>query len=153
MYTREEAKKLKEEFWTTFGQYMRFVPSADAEKINWVNYKTGIKHLFFRMDADKKKATIMVELTTPDEGIRRLMYAQFEELQTVLSSTLGEQWDWNLEHYDEYGRAASRISCTLDHVNIFNREHWPQLISFFKPRIIALDEFWSVAKYSFDIFK
>lgn len=153
MYSREEAKKLKEEFWTTFGQYMRSVPSAEAERINWVNYKTGIRHLFFRMDADKKKAIIMIELTNQDEGIRKLMFAQFEEFQGILSNTVGEEWEWTLMQHDEYGKTSSTISCTLENVNIFNKEHWPQLISFFKPRIIALDEFWSAAKYSFDIFK
>ncbi len=35
-------------------------------------------------------------------------------------------------------------------VSIFNKEDWPQLISFFKQRIIALDQFWSMAQYGFD---
>ena len=35
MYSREEVKKLKEEFWTSFGQFMSPIPSADMEKINW----------------------------------------------------------------------------------------------------------------------
>lgn len=153
MYTREEVKKLKEEFWTTFGQYMKVIRSADMEKINWVNYKTGIRHLFFRMEADKRNAMIMIELTHQDDGIRRLMLAQFEELKDVLHSMLGEEWDWIIEQQDEYGKTTSRISCTIANVSVFNKDHWPQLISFFKPRIIALDEFWSTAKYSFDIFK
>ncbi len=29
-------------------------------------------------------------------------------------------------------------------------EQWHDLIAFFKPRIIALDAFWTDAKYSFD---
>ncbi|RYZ23162.1 MAG: DUF4268 domain-containing protein, partial [Chitinophagaceae bacterium] len=33
---------------------------------------------------------------------------------------------------------------------IFRREDWPELISFFKPRIVALDAFWSEAKYFFE---
>ena len=35
-------------------------------------------------------------------------------------------------------------------VSIFNKEDWPQLISFFKQRMIALDQFWSMARYGFD---
>jgi len=41
----------------------------------------------------------------------------------------------------------------LPDVNIFKQEDWPKLISFFKPRIIALDEFWSDAQDSFDLFR
>ncbi len=38
----------------------------------------------------------------------------------------------------------------LNGVSIFNKEDWPQLISFFKQRIIALDQFWSTARYGFE---
>lgn len=153
MYSRDEAKRLKEQFWTSFGQYMSVVLSADDEKINWVNYKTGVKHLFFRMDVTKKSAFIMIELTHPDASIRELMYAQFLELKNVFTSTLEEDWEWDEVFYDDSGKQTSRISLTIDKVSVFNQDHWPQLISFFKPRIIALDEFWSTAKYTFDIFK
>ncbi len=153
MYSREEVKKLKEEFWTAFGQYMVAIASSDMEKINWVNYKTGIKHLYFRMDASNKSALIMIELTHPDEGIRALMYAQFEELRAILHDSLGEEWGWYPEHYDDSGKQTARIVCTLEKVSIFKKDDWPALISFLKPRIIALDEFWSTAKYAFDIFK
>lgn len=153
MYSREQAKQLKEQFWTSFGQYMGVVPSADLDKVNWVNYKTGIKHLFFRMDATNKSAVIMIELTHPDEGIRELMYSQFVELKNVLQSTLDEEWEWDPVYYDDYGKKTARISISLAKVSVFKKEDWPALISFFKPRIIALDEFWSTAKYTFDIFK
>lgn len=153
MYSREEAKQLKEQFWTSFGQYMSAIPSADQEKVNWVNYKTGIKHLFFRMDVTNKTAVIMIELTHPDEGIRALMYAQMEELKNILHANLEEEWEWDDVYYDAYGKKTSRISIEIDKVSVFRKDDWPSLISFFKPRIIALDEFWSTAKYSFDIFK
>jgi len=31
---------------------------------------------------------------------------------------------------------------------VFLKGHWPEMISFFKLRIIALDQFWESAKYS-----
>lgn len=153
MYSREEVKKLKEEFWTSFGQFMSPIPSADMEKINWVNYKTGIKHLFFRMDATNKSSSIMIEITHPDEGIRALMFEQFREFQALLHDALAENWDWSPEYDDDYGKKTARISTTITELSIFRKEDWPQLISFLKPRLIALDEFWSSAKYAFDIFK
>jgi hypothetical protein len=70
-----------------------------------------------------------------------------------LADALQEEWQWDLHTTDEYGKTISRIYKQLDSVSIFNRNDWPALISFFKPRIIALDEFWSDAKYSFDALK
>lgn len=153
MYSKDEASQLKHEFWTAFGQYISPVPSADGLRVNWVNYKTGLKHVYFKMQADKRAATIAIEMTHPDPGIQELFFEQFMEFKNVLHGSLGEEWNWDLHSKDEYGKTISRIYRQLDGVSIFNKNDWPALISFFKPRIIALDEFWSDAKYGFDALK
>lgn len=149
MYSKQDASRLRQEFWTIFGQYMRPVLSADAEKINWINYKTGEKNLLFRMNAEYEKASIRIELVHRDAGIRELYFEQFLQLKDLLHETVGESWNWILNDQDENGRSISSIGCVKSGVNIFRKEDWPELISFFKPRIIALDEFWSGAKYAF----
>ena len=45
---------------------------------------------------------------------------------------------------------VSRVFISLDTINIFNPDDWPVLISFLKPRIIALDKFWDLVKDGFD---
>ena len=154
MYTREEAKRLKEQFWTSFGQFMALNLSEEGTKANWVNYKTGIKHIFFRMQADNKSAAIYIEIAHPDAGIRELIYAQFQEYKKILEDSLNEAWEWDAEYYDEYGKETARIGINLPQkVSIFKQEDWPTLIQFFKPRILALDSFWTDAKYAFDLFR
>jgi hypothetical protein len=150
MYSRQEASRLKEEFWTSFGQYMSPVLSAEGEKVNWINYKTGEKDIFFKMKADNKTASIAIELTQKDPGIQQLYFEQFEELKKILEDRLKEKWAWQLHVPDENGRLVSRIFTEKKEVSIFKKEDWPSLISFFKPRMIALDEFWSSAKYGFE---
>jgi hypothetical protein len=153
MYSKDQASQLKQQFWTTFGQYITPHLSSEGVKINWVNYKTGIKHLYFRMQAENRSASIAIEIAHPDAGIQELFFEQFKELRIILADALQEEWEWDLHTTDEYGKTISRIYRQLDSVSIFNRNDWPALISFFKPRIIALDEFWSDAKYSFDALK
>jgi hypothetical protein len=72
------------------------------------------------------------------------------QLKTMLHSTLGEEWLWEQNFVDENGMEVSRIYKENEGVSVFNKAHWPELISFFKPRIIALDVFWSSAKYGFE---
>lgn len=153
MYTKEETSRIKQEFWTVFGQYLSPYKSINGEKVNWVNYKTGIKHIYFRMNADKKQASISIDITQPDEGIQELFYEQFLELKLVLKDAIGEDWIWDLHHVDENGKTISRIYKEIKLVSIFNKSDWPVLISFFKPRILALDNFWNDAKYIFDDLK
>ncbi|MDF2434285.1 MAG: hypothetical protein JWP44_3916 [Mucilaginibacter sp.] len=153
MYTKDEATQLKQKFWTTFGQYITPQLSAEGLKVNWVNYKTGLKHVYFKMDAGKRWATIAIEITHPDIGIQELFFEQFKEFKNILHATLDEEWTWELHAHDEYGKTISRIFKQLNDVTIFNKNDWPALISFFKPRIIALDEFWNDVKYGFDSLK
>jgi hypothetical protein len=153
LYSKDEASQLKQLFWTTFGQYIAPQLSAEGLKVNWVNYKTGVKHLYFRMEAHKRSASIAIEISHPDVGIQELFFDQFKELKAILRSSLNEDWEWQLHSTDESGRTVSKIFKQVTGVSIFNKEDWPALISFFKPRIIALDEFWSDAKYVFDALK
>ncbi|MGI4863913.1 MAG: DUF4268 domain-containing protein [Janthinobacterium lividum] len=150
MYSKAEATQLRQAFWTTFGQYMAPVPSAEGGPTNWINYKTGLKHVYFRMQADNRRASIAIELTHPDAGVRELFFEQFLELKNLLHEALGEPWRWEQHATDANGLPLSRIYAEMQPVNLFSRDDWPALISFFKPRLIALDEFWSGAQYAFE---
>jgi hypothetical protein len=150
VYSKAEATQLRQAFWTAFGQYMAPVPSADGETTSWVNYKTRVKGVQFKMHADTRRASISIELTQPDAGIRELFFEQFLELKTMLHEELGEEWRWELHATSEHGQPLSRIYQELAPVNLFDRNDWPALISFFKPRLIALDAFWSGAQYAFE---
>jgi hypothetical protein len=129
---------------------MRPVLSAEGERINWINYKTGERDIYFKMFADNKKATIGIELHHKDLDIQQLYFEQFQQLKTLLRSFVHEEWEWQLHAADETGKTISRIYTEEPHVSIFKKDDWPILISFFKPRIIGLDEFWSNVKYSFE---
>lgn len=150
MYTRHEASQLRQEFWTAFGLYMAPVPSAEGEKIAWVNYKTGEKFCFFKMDAGNRSASIAVELHHPDAAVRHLFFDQLYQLKPALEAQLGEAWQWQREATNEQGKACSRVWCELCDVSVFRKSDWPLLVSFFKPRITALDAFWSEARYYFE---
>ena len=105
------------------------------------------------MQADGKSAYIGIELTHADPGMQELLYEQFREFRRLMENQLDEEWEWNLHLQNEYGKTVTKIGITLPNVSIFKQEDWPALISFFKPRIIALDEFWNDVKDAFEVFK
>ncbi len=105
------------------------------------------------MEADKRTATISIELAHPDTGIQELFFEQFAEFKNILHSYLEEEWEWELHHRDEEGKITSRIYKQIGGNSVFNKNDWPALISFFKPRIIALDEFWNDVRDGFDALK
>ena len=102
------------------------------------------------MDADKRTAIISIELSHPDTGIQELFFEQFIEFKNILHGYLGEEWDWELHYRHDEGKITSRIYKQITGVGIFNKNDWPTLISFFKPRLIALDGFWNDVKDGFE---
>lgn len=150
MYTREESSRLRQEFWTTFGRYMNPVPSAEGNKVNWINYHTGVSDVFFRMNADGFEASIAITVEHRDVALQTLYFEKFSQFKKVLLTELQEEWNWQL-HDTQNNRVISRIYKTLPNVSVYNKAQWPELISFFKPRIMALDRFWENAKFVFDV--
>ncbi|RYY41221.1 MAG: DUF4268 domain-containing protein [Chitinophagaceae bacterium] len=150
MFSRKEASELRQAFWTAFGQYMQPVLSAEGGRVHWVNYKTGEKDISFRLETGMSAAQVAIVMNHKDPGMRRLYFDQFVELRSLLETHTGEEWTWQAEYYDEYGASSSRIYIQHDDLLVLRRSDWPELISFFKPRIIALDAFWSEARYFFE---
>jgi hypothetical protein len=153
MYSKQQASQLRHEFWISFGQYMNPILSAEGEKVNWVNYRTGEKNIFFRLHADNRKAFIAIELNHKDKDIQQIYFEQLLQFKNLFTEVLHEQWNWQLHSYDESGILISRIGKEKTGVSIFQKQDWPALISFFKPRIIALDQFWSQVKYALESLK
>jgi hypothetical protein len=150
MYSKEEASKLRQQFWIAFGKYMKPIPSADGLPINWVNYKTGVKNVFFKMNADQRKTTISIEITHQDEETRAIYFEQFKALKLLFSDAVNEEWVWEKSILNEYGIPFAQISISLTGISIFNQKNWPEIISFLKPRILALDQFWVDVKPIFE---
>jgi hypothetical protein len=150
MYRREEASKLRQQFWITFGKYLKPILSAEGLPINWINYKTGVKNISFKMDADQRQVSIAIVISHSDESIKALYFEQFLTLKRLFNEAMGEEWEWEPNAQNEFGAGLSRISKTNFDVNIYDQQHWPALISFLKPRIIALDQFWTDVKPIFE---
>ncbi|MFV0605566.1 MAG: DUF4268 domain-containing protein [Niabella sp.] len=150
MYSKAEKSNIKKEFWTAFGLYMKPVRNAEGATINWVNYKTGIRHIYFRMDADTKLCAVAIEIKHPVAEEQDALYEKFISVKKIFTSICGEDWNWNNQTYDEDGRLTAKINTEATGLNIMKKEDWPQIISFFKERMITLDEFWNTIKVRFE---
>lgn len=149
MYKKEEASKIKKEFWTAFGQYMKPIPSSEGDRINWINYKTGIKNISFKMQVDNIEARIGIEFSHGETIIRQLYFNQLLELKPQLQTYLGSEWNWQENIINNEGKIHSVVYNKITGVSVFKKDDWPKIISFLKKGIISLDAFWENGKYSF----
>lgn len=141
MYTKQEASAIRQAFWTTFGQYLSPIQGAGGNRINWVNYKTGIRNVFIKMDATGMETNIAIVLTHKERERQLGIYNKLLVMKPELENALKEEWIWDRDAYQE-GRMVCRIYKSLPGVNIFKKDDWPLMITFLKDRIIGLDRFW-----------
>lgn len=150
MFSRQETAALTKQFWTSFGQYMLPVPSAAQAKVSWINYKTGVKDIHFKMEMDAGGAHIGITITATDPRKRAELFQQLSHWRPMLESKTEEAWNWQAETRNAQQQIIARIGITLPGVHIYNKTDWPAIISFFKIRMIALDAFWEEVRPGFE---
>lgn len=151
MFSKLEAQALRGEFWTALGKYLAPIPSASGEKLNWINYKTGLRPIAFKMDAGNEGARVFIDIDHPNDQMRLLLFRQFQEAaEPALTELFSTPLVWE-ENLLVHSRHISRIRTMATGINLYNRQDWPALISFLKHGILALDRFWIRHKEFFEL--
>jgi len=141
MYSKAEKKKFILDFWNGFGMHMK-KHNADFGRVRWVNYRSNVKDIFFRLNIDNKSATFSIEMQHKDEGLRELFFEQFKELKAVLEDNIREELIWEAKAYNQNNQPISGIFSDLNKVSIYNEKDWPSIFIFFEKRMIGLHTFW-----------
>lgn len=144
MFSKEEKKLYNEKFWGTFKKSMQKYRSQNGKRINWLNYQTHVKYIFVRLEANEDFAAINFDIQPKDDEIRKIIWEQMIELKQVLSNSMnGDTGIWIEDEYNDSVGNFSRIKWQLDHVNYFREEDIHKIYSFFKEKLIGIDDFYS----------
>ena len=141
MFTKDEKKQFNADFWNAYGLYMKKY-NQRLGRVRWVNYRSNVKDVFFRLDISPKKAKFSIEMQHYDDGIRALFYEQFLELKGVIKGTIGEDLIWEADSFNNFNQPASTIYCELVDVSVYKRDDWKKTFQFFEKRMLGLHEFW-----------
>lgn len=150
MLSRQERKNLNKQFYTALGRMMQGSFSETGKRINWTNYRTGIRGVYVRMEADKRGVSFNIDVDHKDEDIREMLWAQFLELKNVLQDEMQRELIWHEQFQKEDSVMVSRIQITLEEGSLYDKSTWPAMLGFLKDGLIRFDAFWATC---FDIFK
>lgn len=142
MYSKEEFKALKIDFWTSLEALLKRHKNPHGSKVSWLNYNTKINQLYFRMEADEYGARLVIDIQMRDEGIRQLVWEQFDELQDKLHHLFGKRLVKYPTFQHSNGLTISRMAIEKDNCSILNKNDWPEMHEFLKDNFIKLDRFW-----------
>ncbi|MDF1574184.1 MAG: DUF4268 domain-containing protein [Bacteroidales bacterium] len=142
MFSKEEAKTLREEFWNSFRLLSAGRRVRKKLPGNWMLEHTGIKALKLRFYVDRQVAQVGIDLETRNMDKRIELYEKLESLKKLLEKAMDSPLIWELDYIRENGKAVSRIYLELEGVDIYSRETWPGAFEFMYQQMIKLEAFY-----------
>ena len=132
MFSKEESRKLREEFWISFGK---------SFPRKWILYDTKLKGVAFKFHFDTKTALVALDLE--DDLENRIKYwDKFQSLKSILNEAFSEEIIFEEEYFLENGKEISRIYIPLDQkVSIHNKNTWRDVMTFFTDKMSIFEEF------------
>ena len=132
MFSKEESRKLREDFWISFGK---------SFPRKWVLYDTKIKGFAFKFHFDTKTALVALDLE--DDLENRIKYwEKLQSLQAIIKDDFLPAVIFEEAYYLENGKEISRIYVPLDQkVSIHDKNTWRDVMEFFNEKMTAFEAF------------
>ncbi len=131
MYSKEEAQRIKREFWIAF---------AEVYPKKWLLYNTKIKDFSFKFYAENKLACVMLDIEMKDDEKRKIYFEKIESLKNILQEYLPNIL-FERTIYLESGKEISRIWVEKTGLSINNKNHWNEIFDFFSENMTQFEYF------------
>ena len=137
MFSKEESRQIREEFWTSFGK---------SFPRKWILYNTKIKGFSFKFHFDTKKALIALDLE--DDLENRITYwEKLLAMKNILQEEFLPEVIFEETYFLENGKELSRIYVPLDaKVSIHNKNSWQEVMEFFNEKMNLFEAFFEEYK-------
>lgn len=132
MYSKEESRKLREDFWISFGK---------SFPRKWILYDTKIKGMSFKFHFDTKSALVALDLEDDLEN-RINIWGKLQSLKSILTTEYLPESIFEEEYILENGKEISRIYVPLGQkVSIHNKNTWQEVMVFFNSYMQRFEAF------------
>ena len=132
MYSKEEALRIKKDFWIAF---------AEAYPRKWMLYDTKIKDVTFKFFIDNKKAQVLLDIEPKDEEKRKIYFEKIESLKTILLEEYLPEAILERNYYLESGKVISKIWVEKTGVSLNNKSNWQSIFDFFNETMSQFEYF------------
>lgn len=137
MYSKEELKTLKKEFWEGFGLFCSNHPALGKRK--FMLYNTKMRGVELKFDANRQGAYVILELNDKDEARRLEKYERLEQYKTVMESEFSEGLVWNFAFRLDTGNEVCRIYTRKTGIDILQKHQWNDFYHFMVDEMLKLE--------------
>ena len=136
MFNREEKKEINTKFWAGFKTYCY----NKRIKRRWLMSRISIKSTQLKFYADHEKALVLFQIDNKSEEKRKEIYSYFYAFRKLWDKEAGEGLVW-AENYDEIEqKTLSAIYFELKGVNMYKKEDYEKIYSFFASKMVILED-------------
>ena len=138
MYSKDELRELKKEFWEGYGNYCRNLLEMKNRKDNFL-LNTKIKGVEFKYDANREGAFVILEINLKDENERLRKFEQFEKYRVLMEEEFPEGLTWDFVYVREAGNEVCRIYSHKSAIDIHRRSDWLEFFRFMSLEMLKLE--------------
>ena len=146
MYSKEELKQLKKEFWEGFGVYCSQVPALKRRKSKFMLYNTKMKSIELKFDATREGAFVILEINHHDAKARLDKYEQFEQYKTIMEKQFPAGLIWDFAFIRESGTEVCRIYTKKAGIDLHRRIQWMEFYQFMSTEMLKLEKAYKLVK-------
>jgi hypothetical protein len=139
MYSKDEAKLLRKEFWIVFARRCEIVPELRHKKKKWVLYDTGLSGIDLKFDVTRTEALVMIEVNSRQESRRLEIFETLQKYQKFLEEGFAEPLEWDICFVRESGQEVCRIYTALSNVDFHRQNQWPDIFNFMIDNMLLLE--------------
>jgi hypothetical protein len=132
MYSKEEAKNVRQQFWTMFGKrYDR----------KWLLYDTKLKDVVLKFSFEDRRALVSIDVNHDDTIFRAYYYEKLISLKNIMKEEVSEELIFEENYILESGKTISRVFVMYEGVKIQKQTDWPEVYEFFYTYMDRLESF------------
>jgi len=139
MYSKDETKRLRKEFWIVFARRCEIVPQLRHKKKKWVLYDTGLSGIDLKFEVTRQEALVMIEINSPAEARRLEIFETLQNYRRLLEEGFAEPLIWDVCFIRESGQEVCRIYTLLPNVDFHRQMQWPEIFNFFIDNMLLLE--------------
>lgn len=148
MYSKDELKNLKLEFWESFAAFCEVQPYLRGRKKTWVLYDTKVKGVELKFDATREGAFVILEVNHRSEEARLEMFERLTWYKDTLEMDFPEGLTWDICFVRDTGKQVARIYTSKSGIDFHRRQDWGEFFSFMASQMYLLERnFMSIAEY------
>lgn len=148
MYSKDELKNLKLEFWESFAAFCEVQPYLRGRKKMWTLYDTKVKGVELKFDATREGAFVILEVNHRSEDARLEMFERLTWYKDTLEMDFPEGLTWDICFVRDTGKQVARIYTSRSGIDFHRRQDWGEFFSFMASQMYLLERnFMSIAEY------